>query len=69
MPVSADDVRNAYRFILGREPENAEVVAAHQRRAADLADLRRGFIRIGGISARCAGCAIDGPASRSRDGR
>jgi len=44
MPVSADDVRNAYRFILGREPENAEVVAAHQRRAADLADLRRGFI-------------------------
>lgn len=43
MPVSADDVRNAYRFILGREPENEEAVATHRRMHADFQALRTSF--------------------------
>jgi hypothetical protein len=58
MPVSADDVRNAYRFILGREPENAEAVAAHQSRAADLADLRRNFIESAEFQSKMASGAL-----------
>jgi trans-aconitate methyltransferase len=44
MPVSAEDVRGAYRFILGREPENEEVVAHHQRHNTDFEMLRRIFL-------------------------
>ncbi|NBB65935.1 methyltransferase domain-containing protein [Pseudomonas sp. ODNR1LW] len=41
--VTNDDVRNAYRLILGREPENDQVVE-EQRNHADLAALRRHFL-------------------------
>jgi hypothetical protein len=40
MPVSPDDVRGAYRFILGREPESEEVVRFHQHHKADFKALR-----------------------------
>lgn len=43
MPVSREDVRNAYRFILGREPESEEVVT-EQAKAEDLATLRAQFL-------------------------
>jgi hypothetical protein len=33
MPVSADEVRGAYRFILGREPESEAVVRFHEHKA------------------------------------
>lgn len=41
--VSEDEVIAAYRFILGREPETAQVVQAHVK-AATLEDLRASFI-------------------------
>jgi SAM-dependent methyltransferase len=42
--VCAEDVRAAYRLILGREPENEEVLARHARQAASVADLMRAFL-------------------------
>jgi hypothetical protein len=39
MPVSHDAVVHCYRFLLGREPENAEVIAINAR-AANWQDLR-----------------------------
>jgi 2-polyprenyl-3-methyl-5-hydroxy-6-metoxy-1,4-benzoquinol methylase len=45
MPVSEKDVRDAYRFILGRMPENDNVVRQHQDNASDFDDLRNAFIR------------------------
>lgn len=44
MAVTAEEVRNAYRYILGREPENADVVEAHCRGHADYEHLRRAFL-------------------------
>jgi SAM-dependent methyltransferase len=44
MPVSSDEVRGAYRFILGREPESEEVVRFHQRHHANLSALRADFL-------------------------
>jgi|SRR6516162_2201983 SAM-dependent methyltransferase len=44
MPVTHDDVRNAYRFILGREPESDEVVEHHQREADSIEGLRATFL-------------------------
>jgi len=44
MPLSADDVRGAYRFILGREPESDDVVAYHQRNHASFEALRLDFL-------------------------
>jgi hypothetical protein len=44
MPVSQEDVRNAYRLILGRLPENEEVVQAHQKSHRSLAELRNTFL-------------------------
>ncbi len=44
MPVNRDDVVMAYRYILGREPENETVVRAQMNSAADLAVLRRSFL-------------------------
>ena len=42
--ICTEDVRAAYRLILGREPEDEEVVARHARQAASLADLMRAFL-------------------------
>jgi SAM-dependent methyltransferase len=44
MPVSVDDVRGAYRFILGREPESDEVLAHHQLHADSFEALRAAFL-------------------------
>jgi SAM-dependent methyltransferase len=41
--VSRDDVVNAYRYILGREPEGAEAIETHMA-AQDLAQLRGNFL-------------------------
>jgi hypothetical protein len=43
MSVSLDDVRGAYRFILGREPESNEVAERHQLEAASFEALRLAF--------------------------
>jgi Sulfotransferase family len=43
-PVSREDVCQAFRFILGREPENDGVVEAHVRAAGNVADLRSSLI-------------------------
>ena len=40
---TADDVRNGYRFILGRNPESDDVVRSH-RGQASVADLRHGLL-------------------------
>src|SRR4051794_13652195 len=42
--VSSDDVRAAYQFILGREPENDDVVSEHARRYQSIADLRASLL-------------------------
>lgn len=42
--VSSDDVRAAYRLILGREPESNEVLAHLSRRCKSLAELRHQFL-------------------------
>jgi tetratricopeptide (TPR) repeat protein len=42
--VSREDVINAFKFILGREPENEQVISAHQR-AKSLAALRATLLR------------------------
>jgi SAM-dependent methyltransferase len=47
MPVTEDEVRACYRYILGREPENEEVVARHARTAESVAGLRRRFLASG----------------------
>jgi len=44
MPVSLEDVRGAYRFILGREPESDAVVAHHQLSFDSLEALRFAFL-------------------------
>lgn len=44
MPVSSEEVRGAYRFILGREPESEEVVRFHQRHHPNFAALRADFL-------------------------
>jgi SAM-dependent methyltransferase len=44
MLVTHDDVRNAYRFIFGREPESDEVVEHHQREADSIEGLRATFL-------------------------
>lgn len=41
--LSEEEVRQGYRFILGREPENAQVIDDH-RRHADLETLRRALL-------------------------
>lgn len=43
MAVSPDDVRGAYRFILGRAPENEAVVELHRQRAPSFEALRLAF--------------------------
>jgi len=42
--VSRQDVVMAYRLLLGREPENEEVIAGHTRTAPDLRALRQIFL-------------------------
>jgi SAM-dependent methyltransferase len=42
--VSTAEVENAYRLLLGREPENAEVVIKHAEAHKTLADLRHVFL-------------------------
>jgi len=43
MPVNRNDVVNAYRLILGREPENEDVILAAMS-SPDLANLRSAFL-------------------------
>lgn len=43
--VDPDDVRAAYHFILGREPENENIVTAHAQQAGSLEELRQTFLR------------------------
>lgn len=43
-PPTDEDVRNCYRLILGREPENEQVVAHHRARLTTLARLRAGML-------------------------
>ena len=43
MAVSPDDVRGAYRFILGRAPENEAVVELHRQQAPSFEALRLAF--------------------------
>lgn len=42
--VSTEDVRAAYRLILGREAENEEAILHHARHAHSVEDLRRKFL-------------------------
>jgi SAM-dependent methyltransferase len=42
--ITREDVRAAYRLILGRDPESEEVIMKHLREARSLDDLRRAFI-------------------------
>jgi SAM-dependent methyltransferase len=42
--VSTEDVRAAYRLILGREPEDEEVLMRHAQNAGSLQDLRTAFL-------------------------
>jgi SAM-dependent methyltransferase len=42
--VTPDDVRSAYRLMLGREPESEAVVREHCARHATLGDLRAAFL-------------------------
>ena len=44
MTLSRNDVVTAYRYILGREPENDMVVEQHRRSHSDLASLRAAFL-------------------------
>jgi len=44
MPVSDQDVRNAYRYILGRPPEDEDVVRGHRETHRSVADLRASFL-------------------------
>lgn len=44
MPVTEEAVCWAYRLILGREPENTEVVTEQQRMNASVQSLRRAFL-------------------------
>jgi SAM-dependent methyltransferase len=44
MTITRSDVVNAYRFLLGREPENDTVVEAAKTGCRDIADLRRNFL-------------------------
>ncbi len=41
--INTDDVRSAYRLILGREPENEQVLIDHAHHASSFEDLRRAF--------------------------
>jgi SAM-dependent methyltransferase len=50
MPVSRNDVLLAYRYILGRNPENLEVVEQHLRDHTDFEALRRAFLTSGELS-------------------
>jgi SAM-dependent methyltransferase len=43
-PATREDVRNCYRYILGREPETEAVLDRHVESAPTLAELRRRFI-------------------------
>lgn len=44
-PATTDDIRAAYRLILGREPENDQVVADINSRCYSLAELRQVFLK------------------------
>jgi SAM-dependent methyltransferase len=45
MPISYDDVCNAYRFILGRAPESEEIIKLHlNHNYASVEDLRQAFL-------------------------
>jgi len=44
LPITREAVIWAYRMLLGREPESAEVVALQQRENPDVLSLRRGFL-------------------------
>ena len=54
--VSREDVIGAYRYLLGREPENEQVIAAYQRESS-FASLREAFLRSEEFQARLARAA------------
>ena len=44
-PLTDEDVVAAYRWVLGRDPESAEKVAAHLSRNGSVSELRHNFLR------------------------
>jgi len=42
--ITRDDVTMAYRLLMGREPENEEVVTSHVKSKKTLQELRAGFL-------------------------
>ena len=44
MSISDEDVCNAYKFILGRSPENDAVIRAHREAHSSIDDLRASFL-------------------------
>lgn len=59
MSIAQSDVVHAYRLILGREPENEQVVREHATGHATLAELRRAFL----LSPELAGQLAARPAA------
>ncbi len=45
MSISDEDVRNAYRFILGRQPESEELVRSHRDTHRSVAELRIALLK------------------------
>jgi len=68
--VSTDEVIAAYRLILGREPDNDQVVAAHAKQYQSVAELRAAFLRSHEFRLSYPPSAkFRGPASAHRGGR
>lgn len=51
-PARGADVRGCYRYLLGREPENEEVVSRHLEGSPSIATLRRRFMASGEFRAQ-----------------
>jgi SAM-dependent methyltransferase len=45
MSITSEDVRNAYRFILGREPESEDVIRTQRDAHRSVTDLRAAFLQ------------------------
>jgi hypothetical protein len=60
--VSDDDVRNAYRWVLGREPESSAAIEAH-RGCRDRTELRKRFILSPEFREKFDAVALPAPAT------
>ena len=60
--IDRDEIISAYRLILGREPENAEVVARYATEFDNLEDLRRLFFNSAEFRAQWQRLALPRPA-------